>query len=160
MEWMKRDFVPDANSTLRFTYGRIRGYSPRNAVTYEPLTTFAGVVEKTAQKPFYNTPAKAIELWKTKDFGPFASSKLEDIPVAMLYDMDTTGGNSGSPVLDAKGELVGINFDRAWEATVNDYAWSSLYSRSIAVDIRYALWVTSRVGGANHLLEEMGVTGN
>ena len=78
----------------------------------------------------------------------------------MLYDMDTTGGNSGSPVLDAKGELVGINFDRAWEATVNDYAWSSLYSRSIAVDIRYVLWVTSRVGGANNLLEEMGVTGN
>ena len=160
MEWMKRDFVPDANSTLRFTYGRIRGYSPRNAVTYEPLTTFAGVVEKTAEKPFYNTPAKAVELWKAKDFGPFASSKLKDIPVAMLYDMDTTGGNSGSPVLDAKGELVGINFDRAWEATVNDYAWSSLYSRSIAVDIRYVLWVTSRVGGANNLLEEMGVTGN
>ena len=77
--------------------------------------------------------------------------------MAILYDMDTTGGNSGSPVLNARGELIGVNFDRAFEATINDYAWSESYSRSIAVDIRYVLWVTEKVGGATHILKELGV---
>ena len=87
----------------------------------------------------------------------FRHPKLDDVPVAILYDLDTTGGNSGSPVMNARGELVGVNFDRAYEATINDYAWSESYSRSIAVDIRYVLWVTSRFAGADHILKEAGV---
>ncbi|MFH1841648.1 MAG: S46 family peptidase, partial [bacterium] len=79
------------------------------------------------------------------------------VPVNMLYDCDTTGGSSGSPVFNARGELVGVNFDRVWEATINDFAWHEDYSRSIAVDIRYVLWVASKLGGANRLLVEMGV---
>ena len=79
------------------------------------------------------------------------------MPVGILYNMDTTGGNSGSPILDARGRLIGVNFDRAYEATINDFAWNDDYSRSIGVDIRYVLWITQKLGGANFLLEEMGV---
>ncbi len=82
---------------------------------------------------------------------------MNDVPVAILYDMDTAGGNSGSPVLNAKGELIGVNFDRAFEATINDYAWNQRYSRSIAVDIRYVLWNVEKVAEADFLLKEMGV---
>ncbi|UCE07524.1 MAG: S46 family peptidase, partial [bacterium] len=105
----------------------------------------------------FDTPQQLIDLIKAGDFGQFEHPKLNSVPVAILYNMDTTGGNSGSPVLNARGELVGINFDRAFEATVNDFAWSEDYSRSIAVDIRYVLWITQKFGGAEYLLEEMGV---
>ncbi len=150
-------FIPDANSTLRFTYGHVRGYSPADAVWYSPITTLRGVIEKTRDRDLYNTPAKIRELAAKKDFGRFRHPKLDDVPVAILYDTDTTGGNSGSPVMNARGEMIGINFDRTFEATINDFAWSESYSRSIAVDIRYVLWVTEKVGGAGFLLEEMGV---
>jgi hypothetical protein len=98
-----------------------------------------------------------VPLYKHKKFGQFFNEKLDDVPVAILYNTDTTGGNSGSPVLNAKGQLVGVNFDRAWEATINDYAWNESYSRSIAVDIRYVLWVTEKFAGADYLLEEMNI---
>ncbi len=155
-EFLQADFVPDANSTLRFTSGRIRGYRPADAVSYAPLTTLRGVVEKhTGEWPF-QAPAALLERQAARDYGPFAMAGGE-LPVDMLYDADTTGGNSGSPVLDAQGRLVGVNFDRTGEATINDYTWSADFSRSIAVDIRYVLWVASRLGGAGHLLREMGV---
>lgn len=96
-------------------------------------------------------------MFAAKDFGSFQSSKLGTVPVAILYDTDTTGGNSGSPVLNSKGQLVGVNFDRAFEATINDFAWNVDYSRSIGVDIRYCLWITGKVYGARHLLTEMNV---
>ena len=86
--------------------------------------------------------------------------EINSIPVGLLYNMDTTGGNSGSPILDAKGRLIGVNFDRAYEATINDYAWNKDYSRSIGVDIRYVLWITQKLAGADFLLEEMGVESN
>jgi hypothetical protein len=156
-QYQKTNFIPDANSTLRFTFGRIKGFSPVDATYYKPITTLTGVIEKTTGKDPYATPQKVLDLYKAKDFGRYRNAKLKDVPVAILYDMDTTGGNSGSPVLDARGELVGVNFDRAYEATINDYAWSESYSRSIAVDIRYVLWVTEKVGGADHILEEIGV---
>jgi hypothetical protein len=152
-----KGFVPDANRTLRLTYGRIKGYSPADAVSYRPFTTLKGVLEKTTGKEPFDTPAALAELFKARDFGPFEHPQLGDVPVCMLYDADTTGGNSGSPVLNARGELVGINFDRTYEATINDYAWSEEYSRSIAVDIRYVLWVTQKFGGAGFLLKEMGI---
>ena len=156
-QFQKTSFIPDANSTLRFTFGHIKGYSPRDATYYKPISTLTGVMEKTTGEYPYATPQKVRDLYNAKDFGRYRSAKLNDVPVGILYDMDTTGGNSGSPVLNARGELVGVNFDRAFEATINDYAWSESYSRSIAVDIRYVLWVTEKVGGVKYLLAEMGI---
>ena len=155
--FLKTSFVPDANATLRLTYGRIRGYSPEDAVYKSPITTLKGVVDKTTGVDPFITPKKIIRMHKERDFGQFVHPKLNDIPVGILYDTDTTGGNSGSPIINARGELVGVNFDRAFEATINDFAWNQSYSRSIGVDIRYALWITGKVFGANHLLKEMGV---
>ena len=105
----------------------------------------------------FNTPPGIADLWRARDFGTFAHPDLGDIPVCMLYDADTTGGNSGSPVLNGRGELVGINFDRTFEATINDFAWNEDYSRSIAVDIRYVLWVSQKFGRATNLLAELGI---
>lgn len=156
-QYLKKDFIPDANSTLRFTYGRIRGYSPVDAVYHRPHTTLDGVMEKTRDEAPYDTPAAVRALARARDFGRFRLPKANQLPVALLYNLDTTGGNSGSALMNAKGELVGVNFDRAWAATINDYAWNEAYSRSIAVDIRYVLWVTEKVGKAGFLLKEMGV---
>jgi hypothetical protein len=156
-DYLKKDFIPDANRTLRLTYGRIRGYNPMDGIFYRPITTLDGVIEKSTGEEPFDTPEKIFELHKTKDFGRYAHTNSKSVPVCILYDMDTTGGNSGSPVLDARGQLVGVNFDRAWEATINDYAWSSSYSRSIGVDIRYVLWVTQKFGGVDYLLKEMGI---
>ncbi len=156
-QFQKKDFIPDANSTLRLTFGKIKGYSPADALYASPITTVKGVIEKTTGEEPYITPQKLIELYNAKNFGRYMHKKKKDVPVALLYNLDTTGGNSGSPLLNAKGEVVGVNFDRAYEATINDYAWSEDYSRSIAVDIRYVLWVTEKFAGAEHLLKEMGV---
>jgi hypothetical protein len=156
-EWLQKSFVPDANRTLRLTYGYVTGYKPFDAVYYSPVTTLKGVVEKGKDEGDYKLPPIIKELYQQKDFGRFKNEKLNDVPVAILYNTDTSGGNSGSPILDAYGKLVGVNFDRSFEATINDYVWSSEYSRSIGVDIRYILWVTQKIGGADYLLEEMGV---
>ena len=150
-------FVPDANATLRITYGRVRGYSPADAILKTPISTLQGVIEKTTGVEPYITPTEVIDRYRAKDFGPFVHPKLGQVPVAILYNTDTTGGNSGSPVLNAKGELVGVNFDRTFEATINDFAWNESYRRSIGVDIRYVLWVTGWVYNAKHLLDEMGI---
>ena len=156
-EFLATDFIPDANSTLRLTYGYIRGYEPKDAVYYSPITTLQGVVEKTTGEDPFISPQKLLDLAEARDFGRFEHPKLKSVPVAILYNMDTTGGNSGSAVFNARGELVGVNFDRAFEATINDFAWSESYSRSIAVDIRYVLWITQKYGGATYLLKEMQV---
>ena len=151
------DFIPDANATLRITYGRVRGYSPADAVYRLPISTLAGVMEKTTGNEPYVSPQALIEKYQAKDFGPFVHPRLGQVPVAILYNTDTTGGNSGSPVFNSKGELVAVNFDRTFEATINDFAWNADYSRSIGVDVRYVLWVTGWVYDAKHLLDEMGV---
>ncbi len=154
-EQLKTGFIPDANSTLRVTFGRIKGYSPRDGVFFHPHTTLRGLVEKATGKFPFAAPARLLELAARGDFAPYALPGGE-LPVAMLYDADTTGGNSGSPVLNRRGELVGVNFDRTGEATINDYCWSADYSRSIAVDIRYVLWVVGRFAGNGALLKELG----
>ncbi len=156
-EFLGADFIPDANGTLRFTHGHVKSYKPADALVALPITTLTGVVEKHTGRDPFNAPEALLELHRKKDFGPFVHPVLKDVPVAILYDADTTGGNSGSPVLNAQGQLVGVNFDRAWEATINDYGWSPDYSRSIAVDIRYVLFVTLKIGRADGLLREMGV---
>lgn len=155
--WLDKSFVPDANSTLRLTFGYIDGYSPADATYYYPITTLKGVVEKGRDDGDYKLIPKIKELYDKKDFGRFVNPKLNDVPVGILYNTDTSGGNSGSPIMDAYGRVVGVNFDRSFEATINDFTWSAEYSRSIGVDIRYILWVTQKVGGADFLLKEMGV---
>ncbi|PKL81936.1 MAG: S46 family peptidase [Ignavibacteriae bacterium HGW-Ignavibacteriae-3] len=158
MQWKKTMFIPDANSTLRLTYGYIKGYNPSDAVYMEPFTSVDGVIEKGATgAEEFDVPDKLRAAYDKKDFGKYVSKKTGKLVVDMLYDMDTTGGNSGSPVLDAYGNLIGVNFDRAFEATINDFAWNESYSRSIGVDIRYVLWVMDKVGGANNLLKEIGI---
>lgn len=157
-KFLNKAFIPDANSTLRLTYGYVRGYSPADATYMSPYTTVKGILEKGATgNPDFYYPNIIKELWNKKDFGPFAKKELNDVPVAFLYNMDTTGGNSGSPIMNANGELIGVNFDRAYGATINDYAWNESYSRSIGVDIRYVLWVASKIDKADFLLNEMGV---
>ncbi len=157
-KFLKKDFIPDANSTLRLTYGYVKGYSPADATYMKPFTSIKGIIEKgSTNDPEYSYPPVIKQLWKAKDFGPFAKADMNDVPVSFLYNMDTTGGNSGSPVINDKGELIGVNFDRAYEATINDYAWNDSYSRSIGVDIRYVLWVAAKIDKADFLINEMGV---
>ena len=156
-EWKRTNFIPDANSTLRLTYGYIKGYSPADAIYMKPVTTLEGVIDKSYLGGDYAIPDKLKTLYNAKDFGQFYNEELGSVPVGILYNMDTTGGNSGSPIMNAYGEMIGINFDRVFEATINDFAWNEDYSRSIGVDIRYVLWITQKLGGADYLLAEMGV---
>ncbi|MBT3301865.1 MAG: S46 family peptidase [Bacteroidetes bacterium] len=156
MEANGEAFLPDANSTFRLTYGYIKGYYPRDGIYQSPFTSLAGIKQKISMGGEYIANDKLIaeidNLYVENN-----QEKINKVIVNMLYNADTTGGNSGSPVLNAYGEIVGLNFDRAYEATVNDFAWNDSYSRSIGVDIRYILFVTKEVGKANHLLKELGV---
>jgi len=160
MEINGGSFVPDANSTLRFTYGYVKGYEPEDAVVLNPFTTIQGIIEKAegTDNPDYFLQPEFLD--KLKNIEPADVLRHPDnneVVVGLLYNMDTTGGNSGSPIMDSKGRIVGINFDRAYTATINDYAWNESYSRSIGVDIRYVLYVMKYFGEADVVLAEMGV---
>ncbi|MBC7360969.1 MAG: S46 family peptidase [Candidatus Aminicenantes bacterium] len=149
--------APDANGTIRFTYGLVEGYSPRDAVIYKPITTLKGAMEKeTGEFPFH-VPDKLKELYKKCDFGRFEDPILKDVPTCFLNTTNVTGGNSGSPTLNAKGEQVGIIFDMTYESVIGDYYIIPEWQRSISVDIRYVLFITEKFSGAHHLMEEMGL---
>lgn len=153
--WKNRQFIPDANGTLRFTYGFVKGYMPNDGEYNKPFTTLKGVIEKESEE--FELLQTIKDLYAARDYGSFMHPDLGDLPVNILYNLDTTGGNSGSPVMNAYGELIGVNFDRAYTATINDYAWNETYSRSVAVDIRYVLWIVQKVAKADYLLTEMEV---
>lgn len=147
-------FFPDANSTLRVTYGQVKGYNPSDAVYYEPVTHLEGVMEKYVPGDYeFDVPAKLIDLIKNKDYGPYA--KNGKMPVCFIATNHTTGGNSGSPAIDANGNLIGLNFDRVWEGTMSDIYYDPEICRNIMVDIRYVLFVIDKFAGAKHLIEEM-----
>ena len=148
---------PDANSTMRMTYGQVLNYSPKDAVIYEHITTLKGVMEKEDPNNWeFVVPEKLKELYKNKDYGQYA---MEDgsMPVGFLSTNDITGGNSGSPVLNGKGELIGTAFDGNWEAMSGDIIFEPNLQRTISVDIRYTLFIMDKFGGAGHLLKEMTI---
>ncbi len=155
--WKGSSLYPDANSTIRFTYGDVAGYSPRDAVSYNYITTLKGVMEKeTGEDPFI-VPAALKELYQKKDYGIWKDATLNDVPVAFTHKCDITGGNSGSPVMNAKGELIGIAFDGNYEAMTGDWQYDEKLQRTISVDIRYVLFITEKLSNANFILKEMGI---
>ena len=147
---------PDANSTLRVTYGKVKGYKPNDAITYDPFTYLDGVMEKYVPGDYeFDVPKKLIDLYNSKDYGDYASKGK--IPVAFIATNHTTGGNSGSPALDAKGNLIGLNFDRVWEGTMSDIYYSPEICRNIMVDIRYVLFIIDKFAGADNLIKELKI---
>jgi hypothetical protein len=153
-----RAIYPDANSTLRVTFGLVRGYSPADGVYHTPFTTLAGIAAKhTGEEPF-DAPDVLLEAIEEGAPSRFGDASLNAVPVDFLSDLDTTGGNSGSATLNARGELVGLLFDGNYEAMASDWVFDPVATRSIHVDIRYALWLLDRVYGARWLLDEMGIS--
>lgn len=155
MEVMKeKKFYPDANSTLRVTYGNVKGYNPRDAVKYDFYTYLDGVMDKYKPDDYeFDVPEKLRELYKNRDFGQYGNKGK--MPVCFIAMNHTTGGNSGSPALDAYGNLVGLNFDRVWEGTMSDINYDPSICRNIMVDIRYVLFIVDKYAGAGHLVKEM-----
>jgi hypothetical protein len=149
--------APDANSTLRVTFGKVSGYSPRDGITYTPQTTLAGVLAKHTDAEPFDVPEKVMSTAEARRFGAWLDPALKDVPVNFLSDADTTGGNSGSPTVNGKGELVGVNFDRVWENVANDFGYNPEVARNVSVDVRYVLWMLDQVEDADALLRELGV---
>jgi hypothetical protein len=148
---------PDANRTLRFTYGEVKGYVPREAILYTPFTTLAGVVEKDTGREPFDVPEKLKQLYRARDFGPYAMAGGADVPVDFLSTDDIIGGNSGSPIMNGRGEQVGIVFDGNYEGLGNDFFYNEAKGRTISVDIRYVLFVTDKFGGAGWILNELDI---
>ncbi len=148
---------PDANRTLRFSYGEVKGYVPRESITYNAFTTLSGVVEKDTGREPFDVPDKLKELYRDHDFGIYAGPNNSAVPVDFLSTNDIIGGNSGSPILNGKGEQVGIIFDGNYEGLGNDFFYNEPKGRAIAVDIRYVLFVTEKFGNAGQILKELDI---
>lgn len=147
---------PDANSTLRVTYGKVKGYKPNDAVYYEPFTTLDGVMEKYVPDDYeFDVPQKLIDLYNNKDYGQYGVKGK--MPVCFIATNHTTGGNSGSPALDASGNLIGLNFDRVWEGTMSDIYYSPEICRNIMVDSRYILFIIDKYAGAKNIINELKI---
>ena len=156
MEWRKgKPSYPDANFTMRLTYGHVLPYSPKDAVNYNYFTTLDGVMQKEdPSNPEFIVPAKLKELWQKKDFGRYADADGK-LHTCFLTNNDITGGNSGSPVLDADGNLIGLAFDGNWESMSSDVMFEPELQRCICVDIRYVLFLVEKLGGAKHIVSEI-----
>ncbi len=152
-----KEFYPDANLTLRVAYGNVKSYEPKDGVVYKPCSTIEGIMQKENPDIYdYKVEDKLKQLYLKKDYGRYANEKGE-MPVAFIASNHTTGGNSGSPVLDANGNLIGINFDRNWEGTMSDIMYDPSQCRNISLDIRYCLFIIDKFAGAKHLVEEMTI---
>ena len=156
MQTEKRLF-PDANSTLRVTYGKVEGFKPQDGKTYRHFTTLEGIMQKENPDIYdYVVEPRLKELYNNKDYGPYAD-KDGTMHVAFTASVHTTGGNSGSPILNAEGQLLGLNFDRCWEGTMSDLIYDPDICRNISVDIRYVLFIIDKFAGAKHLVDEMTI---
>jgi hypothetical protein len=156
-EWKKERMYPDANGTMRLSYGEVKGYIPRDAVTYHYQTLASGVLEKESDLDPFIVPEPLKKTYLDKQFGSYFDPIAKDIPVDFLTTNDITGGNSGSPVINGKGELVGLAFDGNWEALSSDYQFDPTITRTIVVDIRYVLWVIDRVYHLDTLMKELTI---
>lgn len=154
----EKTWWPDANLTLRLSYGKVEGAEPRDGLVYLPYTTLAGVMQKNDPgNPEYTVPQKLIDLYNAKDYGPYSTNG--EMYTCFLASLHTTGGNSGSPVFNGKGELIGLNFDRMWESTMSDLLFDPALCRNISVDIRYVLFVIDKYLGGKRLVDEMQLVG-
>ena len=148
---------PDANFTLRLTFGQVLPYSPRDGVIYDYYTTLDGVMAKEDPNNWeFEVPEKLKQLYKDKDFGEYALPNGK-LPVAFISNLDITGGNSGSPIMNGKGELIGLAFDGNWDAMSGDILFEPNYQRCISIDVRYLLFIMDKFGGAGYLLDEMNI---
>ena len=155
-KWRGALLYPDANGTKRLSYGYVKGYSPRDATYYAYCTTTKGFLEKYTGSDPFESPERLLDLLRANDFGAYRDPVTQSMHVDFLTTLDTTGGNSGSPVLNAEGELIGLLFDGNYESIVADYKFDTALTRSICVDIRYVLWLTDELDNASNLLQEMG----
>ena len=158
--WKKsqgKPVYPDANSTLRVTFGTVAPYVARDGVIKGPFTTVDGIVEKHTGKDPFDAPKPLLDAIKARRFGVYADPVLKTVPVDFLSSADTTGGNSGSAIMNKRGELVGLNFDSTYESITKDFYFDSAITRAIHVDIRYMLWVMQEVDHADNLLKEMTI---
>ena len=147
-------FYPDANSTLRVTYGNVKGFFPRDAVYYTYYTTLKGIIEKDNPEIYdYDVPDKLKELYYKKDYGKYGENG--EMHVCFIAANHTSGGNSGSPIINAEGHLLGVNFDRNWEGTMSDIMYDPDYCRNISIDIRFALFIIDKFAGAKHIIDEL-----
>ncbi|HNP54895.1 MAG TPA: S46 family peptidase, partial [Ferruginibacter sp.] len=154
----EKSFYPDANSTLRVTYGNVKGYRSRDAVQYDYYTYMEGIMEKYKPGDYeFDLPQKLIDLYRKKDFGPYGVNGRQ--PVCFIASNHTTGGNSGSPALDANGNLVGLNFDRVWEGTMSDINYNPDICRNIMADIRYILFIIDKFADAKNIIRELKIVG-
>lgn len=152
------NLYPDANFTMRLTYGTIAGYEPADAVTYDHYTTTKGILEKEKPGDFeFDVPAKLKEAIVKRDFASYVDTKTGELHVGFLSSNDITGGNSGSPIFNGKGELIGLAFDGNWEAMSGDIVFEPDLQRTINVDIRYVLFVMDKVGNAQRLIKELSI---
>lgn len=157
MEMRGGKLYPDANRTLRFSYGLVKGYVPKDAAIYGPFTNLSGVIEKDTGRDPFDAPEKLKQLYRAHDFGPYATTDGTNVPVDFLSTNDIIGGNSGSPIMNGHGEQVGIVFDGNYEGLGNDFFYNDAKGRTISVDIRYVLFILDKFGGAGYLLKELDI---